>query len=154
MWVPMRRTYAALLCFVWLLGVEVLPSVHLASHATASAHEHAPDGTVVTVTFDRDAEPHRHDDGTVHAGHPSDLKVSTTTKKKRPPIGVLAFNRVPDLHVASGLAHRALALHGAPLTLVDTIVVDRVATDIIDIARGRDTLAFVATADARGPPQT
>jgi hypothetical protein len=144
MW-AMRRTYAALLCFVWLLGIEVLPNVHLHSHAD-HAHEHAADGTVITVSFEFTEHSH---DGISHSHAEAHEKPAKKKKKAR---DILAIDRVPDLHAATGLAHRALALHEAPPVVLDAIAIDRVATDIIDIATGRETVAFVATADARGPP--
>jgi hypothetical protein len=141
----MRRTYAALLCFVWLLGIEVLPNAHLLSHADGEAHEHAANGTVITVSFDADTHSH---DGVTH----SHGEVAKQDAKKKRARDILAIDRVPDLHVASGLAHRAVALHEAPAPVVDAIAVDRVVTELVAAATGRVTIALVTTADARGPP--
>ena len=147
----LRRIYAVTLGVLWLLGIEVLPNVHLATHDHGKPHQHTASGMVVTVSFDRDSvhydrdsAPHRHDDGSVHAHAPK--------PKAKSPIGVLAFGVVPDLHVAGGLAHHAVALHAAPAPMVDAIAVDRVATDIILTTTGREALAFAGTASARGPP--
>ncbi|MFN0252180.1 MAG: hypothetical protein ACKV2T_35215 [Kofleriaceae bacterium] len=141
----MRRPYAALLCFVWLLAVEVLPNVHLHSHGD-HAHEHAADGTVITVSFE--SSTHRHD-GVTHSHADAHEPARDTKKKAR---DILAIDHVPDLHAAAGLAHRALALHEPPPPVLDAIATVRVTSDIIDVATGRETVAFEATADARGPP--
>ncbi|MGE0399978.1 MAG: hypothetical protein AB7T06_24900 [Kofleriaceae bacterium] len=141
----MRRTYAALLCFVWLLGIEVLPNVHLLSHASGAPHQHATDGTVITVSFESTTHSH---DGVTH----SHAKPQAPKAKRKAHRDVLAIDRVPDLHAAAGLAHRAAALHEPPPVILDAIAIERIATDIIDLATGRDSVSFVATADARGPP--
>ena len=60
---PSRRAVATIMCLLWLLGVEVLPNLHLSSH-DASTHEHTTAGTIVTVSFGSTAHAH---DGTVHS---------------------------------------------------------------------------------------
>ena len=142
----MRRTYAALLCFVWLLAVEVLPNVHLAAHADGHAHEHAVDGTVITVSFGDDVHSH---DGVTHSHGRTAAKAKRTASRD-----ALAIDRVPDLHAAAGLAHRALAIHAAPPPVLDAVAVDRVETELVAPATGRATIVVVTTADARGPPST
>lgn len=149
----MRRTYAALLCLVWLLGIEVLPNVHLASHASRP-HEHAADGTIITVSFDA----HSHGDVVhSHASHPSrDSNASrdSRTSRARSRAGVLALEQAPDTHAASGLTHRAAALHASPPLILDAVPVDRVEHVARYARTGRDAVAPIATRDARGPPST
>lgn len=142
----MRRTYAALLCVLWLLGLEVLPNVHLLAHAHGHAHEHAVDGTIITVSFEsavhsHDGVTHSHDDG--HAAPPA---------KKKKARDILAIDRVPDMHSAGGIAHRAVALHDVPPPALDAIAIDRVVTELATPSTGRASITLVTTADARGPP--
>ena len=164
----MRRTYAALLCFVWLLGIEVLPNVHLAQHDRP--HTHAADGTVIVVTFDRDVEPHRHADGTFHshaaieasaAGEnaaasekAASIEHARAHRDRRSRRGVLAIEHAPDTHAATGLAHHAAAIHAAVSPIVDAAPIDRVESDARYPETGRDVVALIATRDARGPPST
>ncbi len=145
----LRRTYAALAGVLWLLGIEVLPNLHLALHERP--HTHAPDGTVVIVTFDRDVEPHRHADGTMHSHEATSAGIDRSPRH-RSRSGVLAIDRAPDTHVAAGLAHHATALHAAPPPIIDAIAIDRIATEARFGETGRDVVAVVTTRDARGPP--
>lgn len=158
----LRRTYAALVGVLWLLGIEVLPNLHLALHERP--HTHAADGTVVIVTFDRDAEPHRHADGTVHSHEATSAGIERSARDGRSArdagtramhrshTGVLAIDHAPDTHVAAGLAHHATALHAAPPPVIDAIAIDRIATEARSRETGRDVVAIVTTRDARGPP--
>ena len=104
-----RRALAALAILLWIAGVEVLPNVHLAAHD--DDHTHAPDGTIVRVVFE---QPHRHDDGTVHAhgggDAGGDVADHGAAKRKRGSAR-LAIDEAPAHHAAAGLAHRAVALH-------------------------------------------
>ena len=150
----LRRTYAALAGVLWLLGIEVLPNLHLALHERP--HTHAPDGTVVIVTFDRDAEPHRHADGTMHshdtAGIERSARAAHSSPRHRARSGTLAIEQAPDTHVAAGLAHHATALHAAPPPVIDAIAIDRIAIEARFGETGRAIVAVVTTRDARGPP--
>jgi hypothetical protein len=140
---------------LWLLGVEVLPNLHLALH-DARAHTHAADGTIIVTTFDRDAEPHRHADGTVHShaatddGLARDAHTRHHDRRSRP--GVLAFDHAPDSHAATGLAHHATALCSAPPPIADALPVDRVEAICRHTRTGRSDVASITTRDARGPP--
>src|SRR5687768_4644764 len=64
-----RKGFAVLACVLWLLGVEVLPALHLARHD--DHHTHAADGAIVSVA----RGSHRHDDGAVHADHDHDAEI-------------------------------------------------------------------------------
>lgn len=139
-----RRALAALALLLWLLGVEVLPNVHLASHGDGTAHDHTPAGMIVTVSFD--TAPHAHDDGVVH----THAEPTAEDARAYPPMTSLDVPR--HGHTAAGLAHRLLALHEAPPPVLAPIAVDRVATDIVHETRGRATLDVALTSSARGPP--
>jgi len=143
-----RRALAAMTCLLWILGVEVLPALHLALHDTAT-HEHAPSGMIVTVTFG--ATTHAHD-GTVHAHDAADHAAKLTRTERSPRRDQLAIDEPRSGHVASGLAHRATALHAPPPPLLAPLPVVRLVTNVIASPAGRVAVAFVATADARGPP--
>lgn len=144
-----RRYTAMLACVLWLLGVEVLPNVHLSKH-DETPHTHAANGMVITVSFDRSGESgvHRHADGSLHDDHTA---ASPAKTKKRAPIDT-SITAPLDNHAATGLAHRAVALLASPLPVLAIARIDVVATDLVVIEEGRATLAVVTTADARGPP--
>lgn len=135
-----RRVVATIACLLWLLGVEVLPNLHLASH-DASTHEHTPAGTIVTVTFG--SAPHAHD-GSVHSHDAADHAAERRDE--------LAIDDPVSTHVASGLAHRAIALHEPPPPLLAPLPVVQLVTNVVALPAGRVDIAFVATTDARGPP--
>ncbi len=65
-----RRWFAATACLLWLLGVEVLPDLHLAFHA--DDHTHGAEGTIVHAAAhhggrDHDAAHAEHDHHDHHA---------------------------------------------------------------------------------------
>ena len=144
-----RRAFAAITCLLWLLGVEVLPNLHLASH-DASTHEHAPSGMIVTVTFGTATHAH---DGSVHshdaADRAAELTKATAAERSR---DELAIDDPVSTHTATGLAHHATALHAPPPPLLAPLPVVRLVTNVNALPAGRVDVAFVATADARGPP--
>jgi hypothetical protein len=144
-----RRAFATIACLLWLLGVEVLPNLHLASH-DESTHEHTPAGMIVTVTFGAAAHAH---DGSVHSHDAADRAAELARHAEREQHrDQLAIDDPVSAHVASGLAHRALALHAPPPPLLAPLPVVRLVTNAIAVPVGRASVAFVATADARGPP--
>lgn len=65
-----RRAFAATAALLWLLGVEVLPNLHLATHQ--HDHTHAVDGSIVQLGHAHEASepPHAHHDVAHH--HPHD----------------------------------------------------------------------------------
>ncbi len=65
-----RRAFAATAALLWLLGVEVLPNLHLATHH--HDHTHAVDGSIVRVghAHEEFEPPHAHHDDGHH--HPHD----------------------------------------------------------------------------------
>lgn len=144
-----RRAVAALCTLLWILGIEVLPGIHLATH-DAATHEHTPTGMIVTVTFGTATHAH---DGTVHAHDAADraAEITKAAARKRHR-DQLAIDDPISTHVASGLAHHAAALHAAPPPLLAPLPAVRLVTNAITVPVGRVSVAFVATADARGPP--
>ena len=122
---------------------------HLASH-DASTHEHTPAGMIVTVTFGTATHAH---DGTVHAHDAADRAAELATEAERDERrDQLAIDDPISAHVASGLAHRAIALHGAPASLLSPLPVVQLVTNVLAAPVARASVAHVATADARGPP--
>lgn len=144
-----RRTYAVLAALLWLLGVEVLPNLHLATHGDATPHDHTAAGIVVTVSFE--AAPHQHADGRVHAHAEPDPAKAHATRGRRH-AGRLAVDLPADAHTATGLAHHALALHDAPPPELDPVPPTRTVTAVVTPVRGRASLDLHATPTARGPP--
>lgn len=144
-----RRAYAALCALVWLIGIEVLPNLHLASHE-ASTHEHTTAGMIVTVTFGTATHAH---DGSVHAHDAADRAAELANAAARGQHrDRIAIDDPVSTHVASGLAHHATALHAPPLPPLAPLPAVQLVTNVIVLPVGRACVAFVATADARGPP--
>lgn len=144
-----RRAFAMITCLLWLLGVEVLPNLHLAAH-DAATHEHTAAGTIVTVTFGTAAHAH---DGSVHSHDAADRAAELTrTAAREHHRNELAIDDPISAHVASGLAHHAVALHAPPPPLLAPLPVVQLVTNVVALPVGRVAVAFVATADARGPP--
>lgn len=111
-----RRALGALAVLLWLLGVEVLPGLHLAHH-DADDHTHEPGGAIVRVSFDEGT--HRHDDGSVHS-HAADDEPAHRSAH-RPSRGgpeQSSIDQAPSHHAATGIAHHAAALHRPPPPLV------------------------------------
>lgn len=158
--VSTRRIHAALVCLAWLLALEVLPNLHLARHD--QPHTHAADGTIVFVYHDGDAEPHRHADGTVHAHRAIDddaelarVRARAEARRaehRRARDGVLGISRAPADHQASGVPHRAAALHPAPLLLLAVPRLESLEVVAAPCDTGRPVVAQSSTRNARGPP--
>lgn len=144
-----RRAVAMITCLLWLLGVEVLPALHLSSH-DPTTHEHTPAGMIVTVTFGTATHAH---DGSLHSHDAADrageLSRQAAREQRR---NELAIDGPVSRHVASGLAHHAVALHAPAPPLLAPLPVVQLVTDVVALRAGRVDVAFVATADARGPP--
>jgi hypothetical protein len=125
--VSRTRRRALLAAFAWLVGVEVLPDIHLALHDELAPHVH--DGDRV-VYLDAD-----HDDG----GDDHEDSVGTHVE------GALQ-------HGAHSLAHHAVAVRPTLPSLVVPLPVDRRPTRVA-IAIARDLTSIAATLPrARGPP--
>lgn len=130
-----RRTIAIVACVLWLLGVEVLPALHLATHE--GDHSHERDGSIVR------AGEHRHGD-TVHS-HAKPRE----PERRRPQ---LALDDAPSAHVAAGIAHHALALHQPASPLLAPLAVDRPTIPTIHAPRVAPRGIAIARPHARGPP--
>lgn len=139
-----RATFAVAACVLWLLGVEVLPSLHLAAHE--ADHTHEANGTIVRVSF---GGTHSHGGGVIHADHHDDVdEVERPESDKRS--DQLAID-VPA-HGAAGIAHRAVALHQPPPPVLDALPVAFVPLWIEREPNERPTTAHTARPAARGPP--
>jgi hypothetical protein len=134
-----RRTAPALALIaavLWLVGVELVPNLHLALHDSLAAHSHEGDTTVFS--------PHRHADGSEHrvvmrAGH----RVHTRS----------AHDLALQLeHGAHSLAHHAAALQPAPAPVLAPLPIDRRPTEAAQIAIIEPSSRVVPRATARGPP--
>jgi hypothetical protein len=117
-----RRGIAFYAALLWLLAVEVMPALHLASHD--DDHTHSIDGTIIS---------HRHDD---------------QERKKRS--DRLAIDEVP--HAAAGIAHHATALHQPPPPITSPVAVPHAETWRFEAPHDRIASAAVARPSARGPP--
>src|SRR6185312_2389224 len=129
------RVIALCAAVLWLVGVELVPNLHLALHDSLAAHAHEGDTTVFT--------PHRHADGSEHrvvmrAGH----RVHART----------AHDLALQLeHGAHSLAHHAAALQPAPAPILVALPIDRRPTVAAQIAIIVPSSRVVPRAMARGP---
>ncbi len=133
---------------LWLLAVELLPNLHLATHD--GHHTHAHDGSIVSthVDPDQDTELERlHQLAHAQSGRPC-----THAKRPKPQRDLLAFQRAPQGHAAAGIAHRGVALLDPPPPITTPL-----ATPVAESwqhAAPNDVIghAPIAVAIARGPP--
>jgi hypothetical protein len=134
-----RARRAALLCVLWIVGIELMPGLHEQLHGMLAPHRHDA-GSIVTVSFEETT--HRHPDGTIHyvAPHSKRIPRDGNTRAGVPP------------HASDGLAHHMAALSPAAPPRLAPLPIDRrptwvaiaIAADLFSI----DPLA----ATARGPP--
>ncbi|MBP9087752.1 MAG: hypothetical protein KBG15_16655 [Kofleriaceae bacterium] len=149
------RAWAAYLAMLaWLLGLELLPNLHLWHH-DAAGHKHAATGTIVTVRFGASVEltPHWHRDGEYHDPVTTRSRVQAHAPEQLHHHATLqAPHRNGSNHVATGLAHRATAIAAAPAMV--PIPIRCVLQDVELALRTSTTLcALDALApSARGPP--
>jgi len=124
---------------MWLLGVEVLPNLHLAAHH--HDHTHAAGGAIVW-SLDHDDD---HGDAAHH--HAADAADADPASDQ------LAIDHRPaDRHQAGGLAHHAAALHQPPPPLLAPVAIERVAWRIDAAIEGRPYSTGTTRPAARGPP--
>lgn len=149
-----RRWLAATACLLWLLGVEVLPSLHLASHE--DDHTHEADGTIVVVVASHDAEhaaahAAERDHDHLHDRAAADHDARPRARRDRTD-GPAAIELAPSAHAAAGIAHHAIALHRPPPPLLEPLDVLRAAWQIEHRPAARLHDDLHARPNARGPP--
>lgn len=132
-----HRAFAICAALLWLLGVEVLPNLHLAFHA--DDHTHDRDGTIVTLGHHQDGD---------EADHHHYPPLGDSPSKKRE----LAFDDAPSGHAAAGIAHRAAALHQPPPPLTAPLALPHVEGWRHAQPNARIASALRARPAARGPP--
>jgi hypothetical protein len=130
-----RRVLALVACTLWLLGIEALPNLHLATHG--DDHTHARDGSIV-----RPGE-HRHGD-VVHSHAPK--------PKPQRRVPQLAFDDASSGHAAAGIAHHAIALHQPAPPLLAPLPVDRPLLHLEHAMIGVAPAIALDRPHARGPP--
>ncbi|MEJ7601079.1 MAG: hypothetical protein WKG01_24460 [Kofleriaceae bacterium] len=138
-----RATFALTACVLWLLGVEVLPNLHLSSHD--ADHTHEPDGTIIRVSF---SSTHTHADGTVHGDHDDRERARKPRRETRDQLAL----DVPSSHAASGIAHHALGIHQPPPPVVDPMAVDRLVWRDPRTPADHALDRTATRPQARGPP--
>ena len=129
-----RRAIAICGVVLWLLGVEVLPNLHLAAHA--DDHTHAADGTIVA---------HHHH----HHGDDADHEHFAPSERDE---AQLAIEGAPSGHEAAGIAHRATALHQPPPPTTTPIATPHAQPWEHARPHARTTAIERARPTARGPP--
>ncbi|HVK75191.1 MAG TPA: hypothetical protein VM734_17800 [Kofleriaceae bacterium] len=151
-----RRHLAVVACLLWLLGVELVPNLHVGLHAQLAPHEHgsghrhdgsgAADGPVIRV---HTGATHAHD-GVLHS-HPPEATTAPVqlagaphARAPRPP--------APLDHGAHSLAHHALALQAPPPAVTHPVPVGREVVADAHADAQLTTAAPVPDAAARAPP--
>jgi hypothetical protein len=145
-----RRRLASVALLLWLLGLEILPNVHLSQHAGSALHVHDASGIVVRVMLgDPESMPHRHRDGQVHASTMSATAVSTSLPSTQ---RVKKHSDVGLEHGAGSLAHRQLVIACAPPAL--PVVVRCQLRDVELAVEVRPSLLSMdaLAPKSRGPP--
>lgn len=144
-----RRQLAGLACLLWLLGVELLPGVHLALHDRMAAHRHeaGEEAGGEPVTRVRHERPHVHDGMLhLHGAAIGDVAAGDGAVAREP--GAPARGS----HGAHSLAHRALALHAAPPIVEHPLPVDHRPVAVAGVVAQLSAEAAVPVSAARGPP--
>lgn len=148
-----RHRLAVMACLVWLLGVEVLPAFHLATHAWLPAHRHegdAPLSTEMVVTVRSDATAatahvhegvfHRHGGAPARSGRGEDLSFERS-------------DRAPDPgHGQHSLAHHTLALRAPAAAIVHPLPVDHHVVPVSHAVAQLVAIAPAPESGARAPP--
>lgn len=147
-----RRHLAVLACLAWLLGVEVLPGVHLALHDQLAVHDHgdgvdsAPaDKLVVRVHRDRVAHHHG---GVVHRHGADAVDPAAPGDRAEVDGGAPA----PLGHGRHSLAHHALALIAPSPAILHPLPVDHRPRAIAHVVAQLVATAPPPEAAARAPP--
>lgn len=118
-----------LACFLWLLGVEALPALHLADHD--DHHTHDASGAIV------DHGDHHH-------------ATETADSKPRDRAQLAIDHPVEQGHQAAGAAHHAVAMLQSALPAVVPI-----AQQVTQLAPATDVISITSIGTqpvARGPP--
>jgi hypothetical protein len=162
-----QRRLAVVLGLLWLLGHQVLPDLHLATHAWLAPHQHEGDAPrrVLTVTFAggarASATPAAHRHGAVEHRHAARPAATAPASAPRQPTvtasqaidGPGERSAVPDLgHGARSLAHRTLAIAAPPPAVVAPVPTSwHLWYERVDVSAGASWRPAIAAA-ARGPP--
>jgi hypothetical protein len=124
-----RRGLAMFACFLWLLGIEALPAIHLAHHD--DHHTHDASGAIV------DNGDHQH--------------AAQAADSDRRDLGQLAFDHpIEPGHQADGAAHHAVALL-QPLVPAIPLVARKV-TQLVPSQAVISIVTIGTQPSARGPP--
>jgi hypothetical protein len=149
-----RRRLAVLGCLVWMLGVEVLPALHQASHAWLPAHRHEGDarpGSEPSVTVRRDATSaatHAHE-GVFHRHGGG----GGANERADVDLGIDSTDRAPDPgHGRHSLAHHTLALRAPAPAILHPLPVDHHVVPVSHAVARLVAAAPPPDAGARAPP--
>ena len=140
-----RRAIAICAALLWLLGIEVLPNVHLGTHDRH--HTHAVDGSIVSHDDNDDELERLHELAHRQAG----------TKCLHTPRGArgddrLAYHAPANGHAAAGIAHHATALLDPPPPITTPAWSPHAETWRFAEPNARLSIAHAARPSARGPP--
>ena len=139
-----RQAFAVTAALLWLLGVEVLPNLHLGTH-DRHQHTHSADGSIVAHADDADAELER-----LH--QLAHRQAGTKCLHKKPQRDRLAYHAPVSGHAAAGIAHHATALLDPPPPITTPASVPHAETGRFAAPTARTAIAHAARPSARGPP--
>jgi hypothetical protein len=174
-----RRALALLTCVLWLLGVEVLPNLHLAHHH--DDHTHAADGTIVASHEDDHGHDHDADHGHDHdadadhghdhdADHGHDHADADVDHADADHAAAAAAADHADAdhdrddgqpaidhpsrrhHQAGGISHHATALHRPAAAPLAFAVIARLTWQLDAPTDEPPRETFTARPTSRGPP--
>jgi hypothetical protein len=138
-----RRRIALALCVLWIVGFELMPWLHVATHDRIAAHYHDVNGATIYVVSESAIPAGAHVHTHVYPQLPEHRHKPDFSLKRL--AGVLA-------HGDHALAHHGIAVPVPPPAWLTPLPVDRkpltLAREIAIEPISRDSLAAVA----RGPP--
>jgi hypothetical protein len=134
-------------CVLWLLGVEVLPAIHIADHG--HDHDHDAAGTIVRTVGDDGTHVH----GSAAHSHRRDVELELVrVGRAKLPTDQLAFTAPEAGHEATGLAHHATALLQPPPPVLAPLPVEPNTWWVVSEPIERLDARHAARPIARGPP--
>jgi hypothetical protein len=140
-----RRRIALALCVLWLVGFELMPWMHVATHDRIAPHYHDANGATIYVASESAIPAGAHVHTHVYPRLPE--------KHRGKPDYSLARLASALAHGDHTLAHHGIAVPVPPPVRLEPLPVDRrpltLARDVAFEPATRDPLAAVA----RGPPR-
>lgn len=141
----MRQRVALALCVLWIVGFELMPWLHVATHDRIAPHIHDASGATIYLAGDAAPPPGGHVHTHVYPRPPE--------HRHRPAGDGLARLAGALAHGAHTLAHHGVAVPAPPPVWLEPLPVDRRPIALArEVARVQHEPEAVRAA-ARGPPR-